>query len=54
MTDEAFAQADPDWLALISTAREWLSGPVGQFLLEEERRMLEDELGRFFGGYLVH
>ena len=23
-------------------------------LLEEERRMLEDELGRFFGGYLVH
>lgn len=54
MTDEAFAQADPDWLALISSAREWLSGPVGQFLLEEERRMLEDELGRFFGGYLVH
>ena len=54
MTDEAFAQADPDWLALISAAREWLSGPVGQFLLEEERHMLEDELGRFFGGYLVH
>lgn len=54
MTDKAFAQADPDWLALISAAREWLSGPIGQFLLNEERRMLEDELGRFFGGYLVH
>ena len=54
MTDKAFAQADPEWLALISAAREWLSGPIGQFLLEEERRMLEDELGRFFGGYLVH
>lgn len=54
MTDKAFAQADPEWLALISAAREWLSGPVGQFLLDEERRMLEDELGRFFGGYLVH
>jgi SAM-dependent methyltransferase len=54
MTDKAFAQADPDWLALISAAREWLSGPLGQFLLDEERRMLEDELGRFFGGYLVH
>jgi hypothetical protein len=54
MTDKAFAQADPEWLALISSAREWLSGPVGQLLLEEERRVLEDELGRFFGGYLVH
>ena len=54
MTDKAFAQADPDWLALISAAREWLSGPLGQFLLDEERRMLEEELGRFFGGYLVH
>ena len=54
MTDKAFAQADPEWLALISAAREWLSGPIGQFLLDEERRMLEDELGRFFGGYLVH
>ena len=54
MTDKAFAQADPEWLALIGAAREWLSGPIGQFLLDEERRMLEDELGRFFGGYLVH
>ncbi|MEQ4604791.1 MAG: SAM-dependent methyltransferase, partial [Pseudomonas amygdali] len=28
MTDEAFAQADPEWLALIRAAREWLSGPL--------------------------
>jgi SAM-dependent methyltransferase len=54
MTDEAFAQADPEWLALISSAREWLSGPLGQLLLQEERRVLEEELGRYFGGYLVH
>ncbi len=54
MTDKAFAQADPDWLALISAARDWLSGPLGQLLLDEERRMLDDELGRYFGGYLVH
>ena len=54
MTDKAFAQADPEWLALISAAREWLSGPIGQFLLEQERLMLEEELERFFGGYLVH
>ncbi len=54
MTDQAFAQADPDWLALISAARSWFAGPLGQLLLEEERRLLEDELARFFGGYLVH
>jgi hypothetical protein len=45
MTDKAFAQADPDWLALISAARDWLSGPLGQLMLDEERRMLEEELG---------
>ncbi|WP_439850848.1 methyltransferase domain-containing protein [Pseudomonas syringae] len=54
MTDEAFAQADPEWLALIRAAREWLAGPLGQLLLEEERRVLDEELGRYFGGYLVH
>lgn len=54
MTDIAFAQADPEWLALISQAREWFSGPLGQFLLKEEEHLLNEELGRFFGGYLVH
>ena len=54
MTDQAFAQADPDWLALIGVAREWFAGPLGRQLLEEERRVLEEELARFFGGYLVH
>lgn len=54
MTDQAFAQADPQWLALTLAAREWLSGPLGHMLVEEERRVLEEELARFFGGYLVH
>ena len=54
MTDKVLAQADPEWLALISAARDWLSGPHGQLLLEDDQRVLEDELGRFFGGYLVH
>ncbi|QAX81824.1 class I SAM-dependent methyltransferase [Candidatus Pseudomonas adelgestsugas] len=54
MTDKAFAQVNPEWLALISAAHEWLAGPIGKFLLDEERRMLEDELSRFFGSYLVH
>ena len=44
MTDQAFAQADPEWLKLIGEARDWLAGPLGQLLLEEEWRLLEDEL----------
>lgn len=54
MTDQAFAQADPDWVKLISLAREWFNGPLGQLMLKEEEKLLEEELGRFFGGYLVH
>ncbi|NBA95942.1 class I SAM-dependent methyltransferase [Pseudomonas sp. R5(2019)] len=54
MTDNAFAQADPDWLELISLARDWFAGPLGQQLLRAEQRLLEDELTRYFGGYLVH
>ncbi|EIK96317.1 hypothetical protein PMM47T1_11931 [Pseudomonas sp. M47T1] len=54
MTDKAFAQADPEWLELIGQARDWFEGPLGQFLLKEEQTLLEEELGRFFGGYLVH
>ena len=54
MTDKALAQADPEWLELISSAREWLSSPLGQVLLNDEQRVLEEELGRYFGGYLVH
>ncbi|MFA7895472.1 class I SAM-dependent methyltransferase [Pseudomonas putida] len=54
MTDQAFAQADPDWVKLISLAREWFQGPLGQLMLHEEQKLLEEELGRFFGGYLVH
>lgn len=54
MSDQAFAQADPEWLSLIASAREWFASPLGQQLLAEERRLLTEELARFFGGYLVH
>lgn len=54
MSDHPFAQADNAWLDLIGAARTWLAGPLGQLLLEQERHMLEDELARFFGGFLVH
>lgn len=54
MTDKAFAQADPDWIELISLARDWFAGPLGQLMLHEEHALLEQELGRYFGGFLVH
>ncbi|MDP2244939.1 methyltransferase domain-containing protein [Pseudomonas sp.] len=54
MSDHPFAQADADWLKLIGTARDWFNGPYGQLLLEGEQRLLEQELARFFGGYMVH
>ncbi|MDV9034298.1 SAM-dependent methyltransferase [Pseudomonas sp. RAC1] len=54
MTDQAFAQADPEWVELISLARDWFAGPLGQLMLKEEEKLLEDELERFFGGFLVH
>lgn len=54
MSRHAFAQADPQWLALLEAARAWFEGPLGQLLLAEERRLLQHELARFFGGFLVH
>jgi len=54
MSDHPFAQADADWLRLIGDARSWFGGPHGQLLLQAEQRLLEEELARFFGGYLVH
>ncbi|MBX9914828.1 MAG: class I SAM-dependent methyltransferase [Pseudomonadaceae bacterium] len=54
MDEQAFAQADVAWLHLQGQAREWLAGPLGQLLLADQQRLLEAELARFFGGYLVH
>jgi len=34
--------------------RDWLDSPVGRLLLDEEDRVLQEELGSFFGGFLVH
>jgi len=46
MTDQASAQADPEWLELIGEACDWLAGPLGQLLLEEERRLFYVALTR--------
>ncbi|CAD5110352.1 class I SAM-dependent methyltransferase [Zestomonas carbonaria] len=54
MTDSLFSETDAERLALIRGARAWLAGPLGQQLLEQERLLLDEELARLFGGYLVH
>jgi SAM-dependent methyltransferase len=54
MFEQAFAQADVDWLQLQDQARQWLTSPLGQLLLTDQQRFVEAELARFFGGYLVH
>ena len=54
MIEQAFAQADPDWLDLQGQARQWLGGSLGELLFAQQRPLLEAELARFFGGYLVH
>lgn len=54
MSEQPFARIDSDWLALTLQAREWLASPLGELLLSEERIALEQELARYFGGFLVH
>ena len=54
MSEQPFAQADAEWLELTRAAREWLASPLGELLLAEESKALDEELARYFGGYLVH
>ena len=54
MSEQPFAQADAEWLELTCAAREWLASPLGELLLTAQRQALDEELARYFGGYLVH
>lgn len=54
MTDTAYSETQQQCLERIGAVREWLTSPLGQLLLQEEHRVLEQELERYFGGYLVH
>ncbi|WP_459205340.1 class I SAM-dependent methyltransferase [Pseudomonas sp. MLB6B] len=54
MSDQVFAQADAEWVELIGQARHWFDSPIGRLMLNEEQALLEEELARFFGGFLVH
>lgn len=51
---ESCSKADKRWLALMGEASAWFDSPVGRQLLEQEERVISQELSRFFGSYLVH
>lgn len=40
--------------AQIEAIQQWMASSLGSLLLEEEHRLLEEELARHFGGFLVH
>lgn len=54
MKPQPCAQANDQWLRMIAEANDWFAGPLGRQLLEQEQRVLGDELNRCFGSYLVH
>lgn len=54
MDQQAFANADAEWLELIRQARKWMGSPRGQLLLSEEQQLLEPVLNKMFGSYLIH
>lgn len=54
MSEHPYASADKEWLVLNGAARQWLAGPLGQLLLSQEQPLLDEELSRLFGGFLLH
>ena len=56
MIPEPFAHRPEEerWLALMTQASDWFCGPLGQQLLQQERKILSEALTCCFGSYLVH
>lgn len=51
---ESCAKSDERWLLLMKKASAWFDGPSGRQLLEHEQRVINQQLSRCFGSYLVH
>jgi SAM-dependent methyltransferase len=51
---ESCSKSDERWLSLMTAASAWFDGPAGRQLLEQEQRVISEELSRCFGSYLVH
>ena len=54
MSSESFYRGHAQWLDLMQDASAWFQTAPGQQLLAQERRVLQEELVRCFGSYLVH
>ena len=51
---ESCAKSDERWLSLMDNASAWFDGPSGRQLLEHEQLVINQQLSRCFGSYLVH
>lgn len=51
---ESCTKSDERWLSLMNKASAWFDGPSGRQLLEHEQRVINQQLSRCFGSYLVH
>tara|TARA_Y100001949_G_scaffold176619_1_gene190932 strand:- start:3338 stop:4093 length:756 start_codon:yes stop_codon:yes gene_type:complete len=51
---ESCTKSDERWLSLMNKASTWFDGPSGRQLLEHEQRVINQQLSRCFGSYLVH
>ncbi|MFC3607338.1 methyltransferase domain-containing protein [Stutzerimonas tarimensis] len=47
-------RSDERWMDLVQEASLWFQTPLGQQLLAKERVVIDQELGRCFGSFLVH
>lgn len=47
------ARAGASCMALVERAQDWFAGPLGRFLLSQEREALERQLGHYFGGFMI-
>ncbi|EXF47260.1 SAM-dependent methyltransferase [Pseudomonas sp. BAY1663] len=54
MNDQPSTQCSDSWRSLIDQASLWFEGPLGQQLLAQEQHVLNEELSRCFGSYLIH
>ncbi|WP_417790984.1 class I SAM-dependent methyltransferase [Stutzerimonas xanthomarina] len=51
---ESCTKSDERWLLLMDKASAWFDGPSGRQLFEHEQRVINQQLSRCFGSYLVH
>ncbi|WP_181298457.1 class I SAM-dependent methyltransferase [Pseudomonas sp. Q2-TVG4-2] len=51
---ESCTKSDERWLSLMHEASAWFDSPTGRQLLDQEQRVIGQELSRCFGSYLVH